>query len=799
MSFAHAYCHSFLSLVLVSLLFHHFVRPTLSQSPPPPLIISKLQEALPSESIKYAKMDLNPKLGGLLQHLIRKNNPTDPNSPHTSIVDSLIRINDKREVLLDVLGESSPEKTLESVLIENGCQVTSCVVNRCSVILAIDKIDEIANTKEILTINLALPNLDHQRTESRTRRVRRSSQDRDLQGSVTSEAVRAMFVDLARSRYSNINGTGITVGIMSDSFDCDGNQAQIDIQTGDLPPFSRINVLADLTPGDSCIDEGRAMMQLVYDIAPGVNFAFHTAFRGQADFATGIRALADVGCQIIVDDVGYFAELMFQDGIISQAVNEVASRGVSYFTSVGNSGNAAWVGETGFRNSNLFQDGFGQFHSFGLDSDGNHVIFQPFEIKRTSGVRLRSEIVLFLCQWDEPGISTTGAGGSRSEVDIYVVDENGFILSSDPFTNIGNDPTEIVAFDTFDFAASGNSGLVTAYVAIAVKEGPPPAYMKIVSTSQGVFNFTDGTEATNIGHANTATGASVGAAYYRQTPAYGVSPPKAESFSSFGGTPIFFDKDSNRLPAREIRRQPRFTGPDGTKTTFFGDSTNNFFGTSASAPNVAAVAALMMQLQTDRMTPNELFQILDSSAIDMTSTVGFDFISGYGFVNASKALDAVSLVKAPNAVPTRRPTKAPTLSPKQPTVLPTREPTKAPALPPKQATVSPTRRPTKAPTVSPTRRPTKAPTLSPKQPTVSPSRRPTKAPTLSPKQATVSPTRRPTKAPTLSPKQPTVSPTRRPTEAPTRIPCGLFGASLFCPLTFGGIVGRFIRGLLGGF
>ena len=720
MSFVHAYCHFVLSLVLVSLLFHHYVRPTLSQSPPPPLIISKLQEALPSESIKYAKMDLNPKLGGLLQHLIRKNSPTDPNSPHTSIVDSLIRINGKREVLLDVLGESSPEKTLESVLIENGCQVTSCVVNRCSVILAIDKIDEIANTKEILTINLALPNLNHQRTESRTRRVRRSSQDRDLQGSVTSEAVRAMFVDLARSRYSNINGTGITVGIMSDSFDCQGNQAEIDIQTGDLPPFSRINVLADLQPSDEdCIDEGRAMMQLVYDIAPGVNFAFHTAFRGQADFATGIRALADVGCQIIVDDVGYFAELMFQDGIISQAVNEVASRGVSYFTSVGNSGNAAWVGETGFRNSNLFQDGFGQFHSFGLDSDGNHVIFQPFEIKRTSGN------VLFLCQWDEPGISTTGAGGSRSEVDIYVVDENGFILSSDPFTNIGNDPTEIVAFDTFDFTASGNSGLVTAYVAIALKEGPPPAYMKIVSTSQGVFNFTDGTEATNIGHANTATGASVGAAYYRQTPAYGVSPPKAESFSSFGGTPIFFDKDSNRLPAREIRRQPRFTGPDGTKTTFFGDSTNNFFGTSASAPNVAAVAALMMQLQTDRMTPNELFQILDSSAIDMTSTVGFDFISGYGFVNASKALDAVSLVKAPNAVPTRRPTKAPAIPPNQPT----------------------------------------------RQPTTG-------------------------KAPTLLPL--TRQPTKQPTTAPSRKPCGMFGASIFCPLTFGGFFGRFIRNLLGG-
>ena len=42
----------------------------------------------------------------------------------------------------------------------------------------------------------------------------------------------------------------------------------------------------------------------------------------QASFAHGIIALADAGAKVINDDVLYFAEPMFQDGIIAQAVDQ---------------------------------------------------------------------------------------------------------------------------------------------------------------------------------------------------------------------------------------------------------------------------------------------------------------------------------------------------------------------------------------------------------------------------------------------------------------------------------------------
>ncbi|MFP4579043.1 MAG: hypothetical protein ACOCXU_07345, partial [Coleofasciculus sp.] len=60
---------------------------------------------------------------------------------------------------------------------------------------------------------------------------------------------------------------------------------------------SGINVLKDL-PNDGSlgedifgIDEGRAMMQLIHDVAPGADLAFHTAAFNQTDFAQGILAL----------------------------------------------------------------------------------------------------------------------------------------------------------------------------------------------------------------------------------------------------------------------------------------------------------------------------------------------------------------------------------------------------------------------------------------------------------------------------------------------------------------------------
>ena len=156
-------------------------------------------------------------------------------------------------------------------------------------------------------------------------------------GSVTSQADVAMRTDIARQN-TGLDGTGQTVGVLSDSYDNStvaATTAAQDIQTGDLPPPNRINVLAERS--DPGVDEGRAMMQLIHDIAPGADLAFHRALDGIADFAQGILDLASAGSTVIVDDIIYFAEPMFQDGIVAQAADQVDAQGIPYFSSAGNS------------------------------------------------------------------------------------------------------------------------------------------------------------------------------------------------------------------------------------------------------------------------------------------------------------------------------------------------------------------------------------------------------------------------------------------------------------------------------
>jgi hypothetical protein len=106
-------------------------------------------------------------------------------------------------------------------------------------------------------------------------------------GSVESEGDAAMRSDDARVTFG-VDGSGITVGTLSDSFDClhaldpMTPGADADVANGDLP--AGIVVLEDFND-PSCSDEGRAMMQLIADVAPGAAQAFHTAFGGAADFA----------------------------------------------------------------------------------------------------------------------------------------------------------------------------------------------------------------------------------------------------------------------------------------------------------------------------------------------------------------------------------------------------------------------------------------------------------------------------------------------------------------------------------
>ena len=56
------------------------------------------------------------------------------------------------------------------------------------------------------------------------------------------------------------------------------------------------------------IDEGRAMAQLVHDLAPGAELAVADYANSEEGFADRIRALRAAGANVIVDDITYGSE-----------------------------------------------------------------------------------------------------------------------------------------------------------------------------------------------------------------------------------------------------------------------------------------------------------------------------------------------------------------------------------------------------------------------------------------------------------------------------------------------------------
>ena len=480
-------------------------------------------------------------------------------------------------------------------------------------------------------------------------------------GAVTSQGDAVIRADIARNTFG-VDGTGVMVGVLSNTFNCLGG-APAGVASGDLPAIAVLEEgpcggqgLLSLLP-----DEGRALAEIVHDVAPGAAIAFHTADGGQANLAQGIVELANAGAKVITDDIIYFAEPMFQDGVVAQAVDQVKARGVSYFSAAQNDGRRSY--ESPFRPSGLgffFQGQFRETHDFdpgpGIDD------CQQITVPVGEGLSL-------VFQWDQPFASATiGGAGSQSDMDILLTNAacteffNNDRGGQGGENNLGNDPVEVVQFS--------NEGPATTFGLVIIRfDGPAPGLMKTVlldrsRAAQITINEFDTRSGTAYGHSNAQGGLGVGAAFYRETPAFGTTPPvpRIQAFSSAGGVPILFDTAGNRLSVSQLRQQPALVAPDGINTTFLGpidvegDGFPNFFGTSAAAPHAAGVAALLKS-QNPAASPDDIYAVLKATAIDMDDPdipgfqTGFDFRTGFGLIRADVAFGAPPHFEAEPARP----------------------------------------------------------------------------------------------------------------------------------------------------
>ena len=460
-------------------------------------------------------------------------------------------------------------------------------------------------------------------------------------GLVTSQGDTSMVSNISREIFSvnstgkAINGSGIKIGVLSDSYNTQpNNPANDDIRKLDLPgvgidengvlypnPNNSIPVdsIRDYPYGQAS-DEGRAMLQIIHDIAPGAELAFRTGVLGAVDMADGIQELETAGCDIIVDDITYVTEPFFQDGIVSQAVNAVVANGITYFTSAGNFGNKSYQSQ--FTASSITAPGIsGVTHNFAT-------IGTPDIYQEVSAVEPGNYMIVL--QWDDG----SGFDATTTDLDIYLSNANGSGLIGYNKVNTGGHPIEVLPFIVSE-ATQTNIMVVNSSGSII-----PVEFKYIVFQGQLSIDEYNTGSSTVVGHANAAGAITVGAVRYDYTPAYGVDPPVIMSYSSVGGM----------LVNNTDRQKPDISAPNGVNTgvelggvNIEGDLFPNFFGTSAAAPHAAAVAALLQEAKEkyygagQSLLPSEIRGKMQGTAIDMYAS-GYDASSGYGFIQADEAL-----------------------------------------------------------------------------------------------------------------------------------------------------------------
>jgi hypothetical protein len=374
------------------------------------------------------------------------------------------------------------------------------------------------------------------------------------------------------------------------------------------------------------------MAEIIYDEAPGItNMLFDTGTTGAATKAAHISELVSNGAKVIADDTFYLIEPFFQDGVVSQAVDQAAANGTAYIASAGNRARQSWEGTFAPTGSPTLND-------FGAGDTRQAVADVP------AGRNLT-----FALQWDEPWNSPADAYA----INVYKNNTffgacpatSGLPLTSCSVVNSGGSAVEI------EIEIQRTSGTGTPKLKYIASDNFGAFTIKEHNTSSPAIN--PDAAAAKGSLAVAAVCWSTVSANCIDSSSAGIQRP--ETFSSRGPLTRTRDASGAVLATSDVRQKPNVAGPDGVATSVTGF--NPFFGTSAASPGVAGVAALVLSAKPS-LTVSQLYAILTdpASALDCTSAPGDpDTDCGSGLLQANKAVGEALDTTPPAVTPSVAP------------------------------------------------------------------------------------------------------------------------------------------------
>ena len=361
----------------------------------------------------------------------------------------------------------------------------------------------------------------------------------------------------------------------------------------------------------------------------------------------------NAGADIIVDDIYWSNELNFQQGPVSQAIESVKARGVTYFSSSGNNNGVkrsptSQPGITGYpigrHQSNVFvgtscpewlvlPQGTSRGGVDCLDFSPNG-IGQPLG-KYTMGAQLPSSIAQVM-HWAEP------ANGLKTNLQLQMygtrsVTGPGGVVSQERCLGAASSSDGVglpVHYAQWDWGRDATCNPSRSVDFVVVRDISRPGYgsptVQITPFAADTntlawdreFYRTEGNntiQGSQYGHNGDGSAASVAAAPW-------TAPTVVQSYSSLGANQTRFGPSSRNgvaptLSAPVNPEVPTIMGLDGIVNSFFGSPIQTgantglyaFYGTSAASPTAAAVAALGLE-KNPTMRHDQVVSLMRRSA-----------------------------------------------------------------------------------------------------------------------------------------------------------------------------------------